>query len=126
MGYDADDVVSRMSSLRQDALLDGAAEAAVMSSDGQLLEEAILESMGLSETILCSQWWAGSQLALGTSEPNNATWLLNAPNGLGGLRTEVGATIVHGGFLNQNPSASGWDHLAILTRGATRTVRSVC
>lgn len=116
-GSEIDDLVGQMSSVQQDAFLTGMSESGVVLPDGQTLEEAVQQSLGMSETIIHSQWWAGSQLPLGTTEPNNATWVLNAPNGLAGVRTEVSATIVHGGFLNQPVGATGWDHLAILTRG---------
>lgn len=112
---DTDNVIGQLSAAQQHELLEGAAPGGVILADGRSLEEGIHKSMGMSETLIYSKWYPGSQLALGTSQPNDAAWFFNAPNNLASIRTEVTATVVHGGFLNQ--TGSGWDHLAVLTRG---------
>lgn len=58
----------------------------------------------------------GSSVTVPSVDPNNASWFLNAPNGVWGDLSRVTATIVHEGFLN---GPNGWDHLAVVTRGTT-------
>lgn len=59
---------------------------------------------------------SGSSVTVPSTDPNNASWVLNAPNGVWGELSRVTATIVHEGFLN---GPNGWDHLAVMTRGTT-------
>jgi hypothetical protein len=57
---------------------------------------------------------SGSTVVVPQHDPNNASWVLNAPNHFEGEKTTLSATIVHDGFLLGD---FGWGHLAIVTRG---------
>ncbi len=112
-----DNVLDRLTPAQQEALLQGANEDEILLAGGSTLKEAIDAAKAFQLIPVYSLSAPGSIEPVRTTNPNDAVWALNSPNHVLGAITDVTATIVHSGFLT-TAGTTGWDHLAIATRGA--------
>lgn len=112
-----DELIAELTPAQQEALLRGVSERDIRLDDDSTLADRLgamaLQSWSPVYTLSAT----GSSQTLPTSGANNATWTLNGPNATTGGLTEVHARIVHDGFLTTASGTTGWDHLAIVTRG---------
>jgi hypothetical protein len=97
---------------------EGASLDSITLGDGSASPAEVGSLSTLQLVVVSNVSTAGSTVVVPRTDPNDASWTLNAPSHVWGEISRVTATVVHDGFLTGGHT-QGWDHLAVVTRGTS-------